>query len=56
MTPAKFRRVWAEISRFFLVEGDKITNPPLTKERKKASEKKVRSALLPDVRAGKLRH
>ena len=44
MTPAKFRPVWAEISRFFLVEGDKITNPRLTKERKKAAEKSTKRA------------
>ena len=44
MTPAKFRPVWDEISRFFLVEGDKITNPRLTKERKKAAEKSTKRA------------
>lgn len=44
MTPAKFRPVWNEISRFFLVEGDKITNPRLTKERKKAAEKSTKRA------------
>ena len=44
MTPAKFRPVWDEISRFFLVEGDKITNPRLTKERKKAVEKSTKRA------------
>ena len=44
MTPAKFRPVWDEISRFFVVEGDKITNPRLTKERKKAAEKSSKRA------------
>lgn len=44
MTPAKFRSVWDEISRFFQVEGDKITNPRLTKERKKAAEKSSKRA------------
>lgn len=44
MTPAKFRPVWDEISRFFVVEGDKITNPRLTKEREKAAEKSTKRA------------
>ena len=44
MTPAKFRSVWGEIGRFFQVEGDKITNPRLTKERKKAAEKSSKRA------------
>lgn len=44
MTTTKFRPVWGEISRFFLVEDDKITNPRLTKERKKAAEKSTKRA------------
>lgn len=39
MSPKKFEPVWAEISRFFVVEGDQITNRRLSKEHKKAKEK-----------------
>lgn len=39
MSPAKFKPVWAEISRFFEVDGDTITNPRLLKEHQKASKK-----------------
>lgn len=44
LTPAKFAAVWSEISRFFEVEGDAITNPRMTKERKKAAEKSQKRA------------
>lgn len=44
MTPAKFRAVWAEISRFFDEEDGVITNQRLTKERKKAAEKSSKRA------------
>lgn len=39
LSPAKFKPVWAEISRFFVVEGDSITNRRLRKEHQKAKEK-----------------
>lgn len=39
LSPAKFKRVWEEISRFFDVDGDDITNARLAKEFKKAKEK-----------------
>ncbi|MBM3606199.1 MAG: DUF1376 domain-containing protein [Alphaproteobacteria bacterium] len=44
LTPAKFAAVWSEISRFFEVDGDTITNPRMTKERKKAAEKSQKRA------------
>lgn len=44
MTPAKFRKVWEEIGRFFDDDGDTISNARLTKERKKAIEKSVKRA------------
>lgn len=39
LSPAKFKRVWAAIERFFTVEGDCITQGRLTKEHEKAKEK-----------------
>lgn len=39
MTPAKFKAVWSEISRFFAVQGDSITNARLLKEHEKAKKK-----------------
>lgn len=39
MSPAKFRPVWGEISRFFEVDGDTVTNRRLTKEHQKAIKK-----------------
>lgn len=39
MSPAKFKPVWAEISRFFEVDGDSITNHRLSKEHEKARKK-----------------
>lgn len=39
MSPAKFKPVWDEISRFFEVEGDSITNRRLSKEHEKARKK-----------------
>lgn len=45
MSPAKFKSVWAEISRFFDDDGVSITNPRMTKERKKAQEKSQKRAI-----------
>ena len=45
LTPVKFNAVWAEISRFFDVDGEVITNPRMTKERKKAAEKSQKRAV-----------
>lgn len=45
MTPAKFKAVWAEISRFFLVEGSTITNARLLKEHQKAQKKSEARAI-----------
>lgn len=45
MTPAKFKAVWAEISRYFEIDGDEISNDRLAKERKKASEKSQKRAV-----------
>lgn len=44
MSPAKFKAVWAEISRFFDDDGAEITNRRMTKERKKAQEKSQKRA------------
>lgn len=44
LSPAKFNRVWGEISRFFTVEETRISQKRLSKEYQKASEKsKIRS-------------
>lgn len=39
LSPAKFKPVWAEISRFFDVDGDWITNSRLSKEHEKSRKK-----------------
>ncbi|MTH33049.1 DUF1376 domain-containing protein [Paracoccus limosus] len=39
MSVTKFKPVWAEISRFFEVDGDAITNRRLSKEHEKARKK-----------------
>ena len=39
LTPRKFASVWAEISQFFVVEGETISNERLQKEHQKATEK-----------------
>ena len=45
MTPAKFKAVWSEISRFFTVDGGIITNARLLKEHKKARKKSEARAI-----------
>ncbi|WP_103171575.1 DUF1376 domain-containing protein [Paracoccus sp. SY] len=45
LSPAKFRPVWEEISRFFIEADGFITNARLTKERKKAHEKSAKRAI-----------
>lgn len=45
MTPAKFRPVWEEVSRFFVEADGFISNARLTKERKKAHEKSEKRAI-----------
>ena len=42
LTPAKFKAVWSEISRFFEDDGESISNRRLTKEREKANEKSAK--------------
>ena len=39
LSPTKFKPVWDEISRFFVVDGDVVTNRRLLKEHQKAKEK-----------------
>lgn len=45
LSPAKFRPVWEEISRFFVETDGFISNARLTKERKKAHEKSAKRAI-----------
>ena len=50
MTPAKFKAVWSEISRFFTDDGGIITNARLLKEHKKARKKSEARAIAGKVK------